>query len=157
MGNISSKLFECIEVTVTFLLLLLIIYLNEKPKINKKEEIINENKKSKEFVSKLDVPKEINKISQIITTSITQHDLEIVQLNNPKKEVERQKEIETITNNLLNSKMTQREYIENVSSFGSNVKNSIIYETFHNPDKFVKKEETENSKEGSTLFIKGAL
>ncbi len=108
-------------------------------------------------MSKLDVPKEINKISQIITTSITQHDLEIVQLNNPKKEVERQKEIETITNNLLNSKMTQREYIENVSSFGSNVKNSIIYETFHNPDKFVKKEETENSKEGSTLFIKGAL
>ncbi len=101
-------------------------------------------------MSKLDVPKEINKISQIITTSITQHDLEIVQLNNPKKEVERQKEIETITNNLLNSKMTQREYIENV-------KNSIIYETFHNPDKFVKKEETENSKEGSTLFIEGAL
>ncbi len=150
MGNISSKLFECIEGTVTFLLLLLIINLYEKPKINKKEEIINENKKSKEFVSKIDVPKEINKISQIITTSITQHDLEIVQLNNPKKEVERQKEIETITNNLLNSKMTQREYIENV-------KNSIIYETFHNPDKFVKKEETENSKEGSTLFIEGAL
>ena len=125
--------------------------------INKKEEIIEEKIKSKEYVSKLDVPKEIEKITKIITTSITKHDLEVVQLNNPKKEEERQKEIETISENLLNSKMTQITYIENVSSFGSNVKNSIIYETFHNPEKFVKKEEAENSNEGSTLFIEGAL
>ena len=125
--------------------------------INKKEEIIDENIKSKEYVSKLDVPKEIEKISKIMTTSITKHDLEIVQLNNPKKEEERQKEIERISEALLNSKMTQTTYIENVSSFGSNVKNSIIYETYHNPEIFVKKEETENSKEGSTLFIEGAL
>ena len=53
--------------------------------------------------------------------------------------------------------MTQTTYIENVSSFGSNVKNAIIYETFHNPEIFVKKEEIENSKEGSTLFIEGVL
>ena len=163
MGKICSKLCPKNNIDPNSLLENLDRYgnllsnLNEEQEINKKEEIIDENKKSKEFVSQLDVPKEIDKISQIITTSITQHDLEIVQLNNPKKEEERQKEIETITENLLNSKMTQTEYIENVSSFGSNVKNSIIYETFHNPDKFVKKEEAENSEEGSTLFIEGAL
>ena len=41
--------------------------------------------KSKEYVSKLDVSTEIKKMSKIITTKITKHDLEIVQLNNPKK------------------------------------------------------------------------
>ena len=60
--------------------------LYDEPKIiHKKEKIIDENKKSKEYVSKLDVPKEIEKITKIITTSITKHDLEVVQLNNPKK------------------------------------------------------------------------
>ena len=164
MGKICSKLCPKNNIDPNALLEnlarehILLSKLNEEPEIiNKKEEIIDENIKSKEYVSKLDVPKEIEKISKIITTSITKHDLEVVQLNNPKKEEERKKEIEIIIDNLLNSKMTQTTYIENVSSFGSNVKNSIIYETFHNPEIFVKKEETENSKEGSTLFIEGAL
>ena len=131
---------------------------NEEPEIiNKTKEIIEENIKSKEYVSKIDIPIEIEKMSKIITTKITQHDLEVVQLNNPKKEEERQKEIEIISENLLNSKMTQISYIESVSAFGSNIKNSIIYETYHNPDKFVKKEEAEQSIEGTTLFIEGAL
>ena len=164
MGKICSKLCPKSNIDQNLLLESLDKYDNllsnlyDEPEIiNKKEEIIDENIKSKEYVSKLDVPKEIEKITKIITTSITKHDLEVVQLNNPKKEEERQKEIETISENLLNSKMTQITYIENVSSFGSNVKNSIIYETFHNPEKFVKKEEAENSNEGSTLFIEGAL
>ena len=101
--------------------------------------------------------KEIEKISKIVTTKITKHDLEIFQLNNPKKEEERQKEIEIISENLLNSKMNQTTYIENVSSFVSNVKNSIIYESYYNTEKLVKKEEVEQSKEGTTLFIEGAL
>ena len=164
MGKICSKLCPKSNIDQNLLLESLDKYDNllsnlyDEPEIiNKKEEIIDENIKSKEYVSKLDVPKEIEKITKIITTSITKHDLEVVQLNNPKKEEERQKEIETISENLLNSKMTQITYIENVSSFGSNVKNSIIYETYHNPEKFVKKEEAENSNEGSTLFIEGAL
>ena len=53
--------------------------------------------------------------------------------------------------------MNQTTYIENVSSFVSNVKNSIIYESYHNTEKLVKKEEVEQSKEGTTLFIEGAL
>ncbi len=164
MGKICSKLCPKSNIDQNLLLESLDRYDNllsnlyDEPEIiNKKEEIIDENIKSKEYVSKLDVPKEIEKITKIITTSITKHDLEVVQLNNAKKEEERQKEIETISENLLNSKMTQITYIENVSSFGSNVKNSIIYETYHNPEKFVKKEEAENSDEGSTLFIEGAL
>ena len=164
MGKICSKLCPKNNIDPNALLEnlarehILLSKLNEEPEIiNKKEEIIDENIKSKEYVSKLDVPKEIEKISKIITTAITKHDLEVVQLNNPKKEEERKKEIDIIIDNLLNSKMTQTTYIENVSSFGSNVKNSIIYETFHNPEIFVKKEEVENSKEGSTLFIEGAL
>ncbi len=48
-------------------------------------------------------------------------------------------------------------YIENVTSFGSNVKNSIIYETYHNPEKFEIKEEAENSEKGNTLFVESAL
>ena len=87
----------------------------EEPKIiQKKKEIIVENKKSKEYVSKIDVSKEIAKISKIMTTSITKHDLEIVQLNNPKKEEERKKEIKRISENLLNTKMNQITYIETV-------------------------------------------
>ena len=125
--------------------------------INKTKEIIEENKKSEEYISNLDVPKEIEKMSKILTSEITKHDLEIVQLNNPNKEEERKKEIETITENLLNIEMTETEYIENVTSLGSNIKNSIIYETYHHPEKFVDKEEAENSEEGSTLFVEYSL
>jgi hypothetical protein len=164
MGKICSKLCPKSNIDQNLLLESLDRYDNllsnlyDEPEIiNKKEEIIDENIKSKEYVSKLDVPKEIEKITKIITTSITKHDLEVVQLNNPKKEEERQKEIERISENLLNSKRVPTTYIENVSSFGSNIKNSIIYETYHNPEKFVEKKEVEKSKEGTTLFIEGAL
>ena len=124
---------------------------------NKIKEILEENKKNDEFISSIDVEKEITKLEEVISTKLDEDDLKVVQLNNPKKEDERKKEIEKIQDAFLNLDMNQQDYIESVSCLGSTVKNSIIYQTYHHPEKFVKIEEAEKKNEGTTLFVEAAL
>ena len=113
---------------------------------NKIKEILEENKKNDEFISSIDVEKEITKLEEVISTKLDEDDLKVVQLNNPKKEDERKKEIEKIQDAFLNLDMNQQDYIESVSCLGSTVKNSIIYQSYHHPEKFVKIEEAEKKK-----------
>ena len=124
---------------------------------NKIKEILEENEKNEEFISSINVEKEITKLEEVINTKIDKDDLKVVQLNNPKKEEERKKEIEKIQDAFLNLDMNQQDYIESVSCLGSTVKNSIIYQTYHHPEKFVKIEEAEKKNEGTTLFVEAAL
>lgn len=118
---------------------------------------LNDIEKSRDFVDKLEVSKVFEKMKLFTNNEITKNVLEVVQLNNPEKEEQRKEEIKNLVSQLNNNELTNKEYTENVLNLGSNIKEDIIYNVYHNPDKFVSISEIENSEEGSSLFIQGAL
>ena len=125
--------------------------------INNLNTILKEKEESKNYIQKLDLKKTNEKINTFTGTNITKHDLEIVQLNNPEKNKKRIKEIKNITSDLNNKQLSNKEYMEKVLELGLNIKENVIYETFHNSENFISKEEINKSKEGEILFIEGAF
>ena len=118
---------------------------------------LNDIEKSKDFVDKLEVVKVIEKMQLFTKINITKSDLEVVQLNNPEKDKKRKEQIKNIASDLNNNKLTNSQYLDNVLILGTDIKDNIIYDMYHNPEKFVSKKEIEAAKEDSTLFIQGAL
>ena len=120
-------------------------------------QLLDDLKESHDFLEQLKLTEITTQIQTFTGQIITRQELEIIQLNNPKKEEQRKEEIDNIISQLNNNELTNEEYTENVLNFGSNIKEAIIYNVYHNPKKFISKEEIENSEEDSSLFIQGAL
>ena len=57
----------------------------------------------------------------------------------------------------MNSELTKNEFRSIITTLGTDIKNKIIYETYHNPENFIPLQEVEKSSENSPLFIKGIL
>ena len=74
--------------------------------------------------------------------------------DNKGKQEERKQHIEDISKKLLTEKITDKNiYLNNITELGQKMKEFIIYETFNNPEKFIKPEELQNSQETSLEFI----
>lgn len=99
----------------------------------------------------------MNQINSYTKNNITEHDLEIVQLNNPEKNEKRISEINKISTELNENQLENEEYLEKVLNFGSNMKENIIYDIYHFPQKFISEKQIKKAKEGSILFAQGAL
>ena len=132
-------------------------FIKENDEDFKVEKFIKEWDKSKQFVDNLNIHSTIEKLSNLGGTKIDKHNLEIVDLTNNEKQKEREKIISNISNNLKQKKINTKEYIDNLSLMGSNLKESIIYESFHEPEKFVPISEALNNDKKSSLFIQGLL
>ena len=127
-------------------------------KIVNKETLINEQKEIKEYLKKIDLPKQLEECKKLTGQVLDQHDIEMAQPNNKNKYEERKENIKEIQTKLLTEKITNNEeYIKNITQFGQKMKENIIYETFNNPEKFVKLEEIKNAQPGSVELIEGAL
>ena len=84
---------------------------------NKNEEVqkfINELNESRNYVKNLEIPKVMNQINSYTKNNITEHDLEIVQLNNPEKNEKRISEINKISTELNENQLENEEYLEKV-------------------------------------------
>ena len=76
-------------------------YKNElKKKNDEVQKFINELNESRNYVKNLEIPKVMNQINSYTKNNITEHDLEIVQLNNPEKNEKRISEINKILNRI---------------------------------------------------------
>lgn len=134
------------------------------PKIKEKKEkilkeinsLIENNKKSKEYVKKIDKSNK-EKLFDFTGKKFTDHELELVNLHNPEKEEERKIEIKKISSQLKNQKLSNDEFFEKITTYGTEIENSIIYETYHHPENFYSNKEIKKAKEGTTLFIEGIL
>jgi len=132
-------------------------YIGFKDKSSIIKKFLKESEESKEFVKKLDIPSTINKIKKFTGIEIDKHKLEIVQLNNKEKQKERKEIILNISNNLKQCKINPKEYTESLSTMGSNLNDLIIYEIFHEPQKFIQISNSSNEDEESSLFIQKIL
>ena len=134
------------------------------PKIKEKKEkilkeinsLIENNKKSKEYVKEIDKSNK-EKLFDFTGKKFTDHELELVDLHNPEKEEERKIEIKKISSQLKNQKLSNDEFFEKITTYGTEIENSIIYETYHHPENFYSNKEIKKAKEGTTLFIEGIL
>ena len=75
-------------------------YKNELKKNDEVQKFINELNESRNYVKNLEIPKVMNQINSYTKNNITEHDLEIVQLNNPEKNEKRISEINKISTEL---------------------------------------------------------
>ena len=132
-------------------------YIGFKDKSSIIKKFLKESEESKEFVKKLDIPSTINKIKKFTGIEIDKHKLEIVQLNNKEKQKERKEIILNISNNLKQCKINPKEYTESLSTMGSNLNDLIIYEIFHEPQKFIQISDSLNEDEESSIFIQKIL
>lgn len=57
----------------------------------------------------------------------------------------------------MNENLTNEEYLNTISSLGTDLKNNIIYEISKEPEKFIPLEEAVKSKENTTNFCLGVL
>ena len=57
----------------------------------------------------------------------------------------------------MNSELTKNEFRSLITKLGTDIKNKIIYKTYHNLEKFIPLQEVEKSSEDSPLFIKVIL
>ena len=120
--------------------------------------MIEEKEKTREFISKIDLNQQNNSFKEITGQTFDIHDLEMAQIDNKAKYEDKKKDIEEIGKILLNEKIENKEsYYSNITELGQKMKETIIYETFNNPEKFIKPEELKNSEEGSLEFIEGAF
>jgi vacuolar-type H+-ATPase catalytic subunit A/Vma1 len=111
-------------------------------RIINKETLINEQQKIREFLKKIDLQKQLEECKKLTGKAFDQHDIEMAQPNNKIKYEERTENIKEIQTKLLTEKITNNEeYIKNITQLGQKMKENIIYETFNNPEKFIKPEE----------------
>ena len=130
----------------------------EKKNFSNPKTLIENKKKTKEFLEKIDLNKQINTFKEFTGQTFDIHDLEIAQPDNKEKYEDRKRIVQDIGNKLLNENIKNKEdYIRNVTEYGQKIKDNIIYETFNYPEKFIKIEEIQNAKEGSLELIEGSL
>ncbi len=122
-----------------------------------KNNILYDYNKSINYVKNNDHSLKKSNINSLTDSNITDKELIQAQINNKKN-------YNKITNNIINScqkymnsKLTTSEFTNLITILGTDIKNQIIYETYHNPEKFIPLKEAEQSDENSSLFIKGIL
>ena len=113
-----------------------------------------EREESKKFVEK-NLEEIKIKFDSIMQENIEKDFLIDIELNKPEKQQERIEYIQKISENIFEEK-TREEFIEQIIDLTNNMKASVCYEIYHEPEKFVKKDEI-RSDSSSELFIQGAL
>jgi hypothetical protein len=135
-----------------------IIPFNSKKKNYDPKKMIEEKEKARQFLNSINLSQQNNSFKKLTGQTFDIHDLEMAQPNNKEKYEDRKEEIKDIGKKLLSETITNREtYFSTITELGQKIKENIIYETFNNPEKFIKPEELENSQEGSLEFIEGAF
>ena len=85
-------------------------YKNELKKNDEVQKFINELNESRNYVKNLEIPKVMNQINSYTKNNITEHDLEIVQLNNQDKNEKRISEINKISTELNENQLKNEEF-----------------------------------------------
>lgn len=111
---------------------------------------------TKKFIKSIPEKKKVL-MESYFRCKINEHDLEMTELNDPIRQAKRKEEIKIISSKLIKQKFTKEEYLNNVTKFNQKMKESIIYDVFHTPEKFYSIEDTEKAKKHSSLFIQGVL
>ena len=57
----------------------------------------------------------------------------------------------------MKTELTTKEYLKEITTLGTNLKNKIIYEAYNEPEKFVPLKETEKANMTETIFVEGIL
>ena len=78
-----------------------------------------------------------------------------IELNKPEKQQERIENIKVIADKIFEEK-TREEFVGELMDLTENIKASAIYEIYHEPEKFMKKDEIKNDS-SPEFFIQGAL
>ena len=55
----------------------------------------------------------------------------------------------------MKNELTGKEYLKEITTLGTNLKNKIIYEAYNEPDKFIPLKETEKANMTETIFVEG--
>ena len=114
-----------------------------------------EKEESKKYIESLDVNEVIDNYNSFMEEKISKEYLVDIELNNPSKQQERVQNIEKISNEIFQEK-TREEFVEQLMDLSETLKESTCYELYHEPEKFVKKEELK-ANSSSDLFIQGLL
>ena len=85
------------------------------------------------------------------------NEIKNIEINNQQKQEERIEKIKMISNKINNEIMNKEEYLKNVLEFGTNIKNSIIYDIYHNKNIYLSNNEIKDAKEDSVEFSEYAL
>ena len=121
-------------------------------KIIEKKKVKEESKK---YIESLDVNEVIGNYNSFMEEKISKEYLVDIELNNPSKQQERVQNIEKISNEIFQEK-TREEFVEQLMDLSETLKESVCYELYHEPEKFVKKDEIKVDS-SSDLFIQGLL
>ena len=132
-------------------------YNNYKKKSMYKERLINEYKITQKYVENNDQKERISEITSLTNSEITEKELIEAQINNPKNYQKINQNIENSCKEFISSKLTTNQFRSLITKLGTDIKNKIIYETYHNPEKYIPIKEIEKSDEKSSLFVKGIL
>ena len=132
-------------------------YNNYKKKSMYKERLINEYKITQKYVENNDQKEKISEITSLTNSEITEKELIEAQINNPKNYQKINQNIENSCKEFISSKLTTNQFRSLITKLGTDIKNKIIYETYHNPEKYIPIKEIEKSDEKSSLFVKGIL
>lgn len=122
------------------------------------KKIIEKNKEkeeSKKYVESLDLNEIISNFNSIMEEKVSKEYLIDIELNNPSKQQERFQNINKISNEIFQEK-TREEFVEQLIDLTETLKESVYYEAYHEPEKFVKKDEIK-ANSSSDLFIQGLL
>ena len=114
-----------------------------------------EKEESKKFVDNLDLYEVNTNFNSFTEEKISKEYLVDLELNNPSKQQERIQNIEKISNEIFQEK-TREEFVEQLMDLSETLRESAYYEIYHEPEKFVKKEEVKVDS-SSDLFIQGLL
>ena len=114
-----------------------------------------EKEESKKYIESLDVNEVIGNYNSFMEEKISKEYLVDIELNNPSKQQERVQNIEKISNEIFQEK-TREEFVEQLMDLSETLKESTCYELYHEPKKFVKKDELKVDS-SSDLFIQGLL
>jgi len=130
---------------------------NENEEQERKEkELIKKYEESKNYIKNLD-KESINKMNLLTNIEITEKNLIEAQLTNKENYTKINNKIDTSCNSIMKNPLTGKEYLKEITTLGTNLKNKIIYEAYNEPDKFIPLKETEKSNMNETTFVEGIL
>ena len=115
--------------------------------------MIEEYNESVKFVKELDINKIKKKMNSFINSEINENILIQSQINNKENYLKINKQIEENCNIILNEKCKRKDLIIIIASLGINIKNKIIYEIYHEPNKFIKLKLLEKENKKPALFF----
>ena len=120
-------------------------------------EIVYQKKESQKYVKTLDIKTTLNKIGYLTNSKVNENVLIEAQLNNKEEYIKINKEINETCFKLMNEPLAPKQYLNKITTLGTNIKNKIIYEAYNKPDEFISLKEAEKAKMNTTLFIEGIL